>query len=86
MQTTQNPNHLANEISTLGQIVHAEWLDTSQVSRLLKISPSSLEKARSSGRGPYASLNYHKLGRLVRYKRSDVEAFLDAQRVTGISR
>ncbi len=77
---------LQRERSELQRISSAEWLNTPQVARLLKISPSSLEKARSSGCGPYAPLSYHKLGRLVRYRRADVEAFLDAQRVTGVSR
>ena len=53
-----------------------EWLTTNQVARLLQISPSSLEKARCTETGPFASLAYHRLGRSVRYSRQDIQHFL----------
>lgn len=53
-----------------------EWLTTDQVARLLQISPSSLEKARCTDAGPFASLAYHRLGRSVRYSRQDIQQFL----------
>ena len=65
--TAENAN---NETLTVRK---AEWLTTDNVSRLLQIAPSSLEKARSIGKGPLAQLAYHKIGRSVRYQRSDVE-------------
>lgn len=63
-----------------------DWLTTNQVGRLLQISPSSLEKARSTEIGPFARLHYHKIGRSVRYSRQDVLAFLDELRVAGTCR
>ncbi|AXT36854.1 DNA-binding protein [Phaeobacter sp. LSS9] len=70
----------------MSDIAFGEWLNTGHVARLLKISPSSLEKARSLGRGPYAALPYHKIGRLVRYRRTDIESFLSTQRIVGVTR
>ena len=52
-------------------------LDTRTVARMLKISPSTLEKARSQGTGDYP--NYLKFGgRTVRYRRRDVMSWLEA--------
>lgn len=59
------------------------FLTTNQVGRLLQVSPSSLEKARSTGHGPFAYLPYHKIGRSVRYQRADVEAFLENMKLAG---
>jgi hypothetical protein len=67
-------------------IIQSDWLTTNQVGRLLQISPSSLEKARSTGAGPFARLPYHKIGRSVRYRRHDVQAFLDDVKVAGSAR
>lgn len=61
----------------------SDWLTTNQVGRILQISPSSLEKARSTGHGPFAYLPYHKIGRSVRYNRADVEAFLKTMKIAG---
>jgi predicted DNA-binding transcriptional regulator AlpA len=52
-------------------------LDTKEVARILKISPATLEKARSQGTGDYP--NYLKFGgRTVRYRRKDVMSWLEA--------
>jgi hypothetical protein len=67
-------------------IIEVDWLTTNQVGRLLQISPSSLEKARSTGAGPFAALPYHKIGRSVRYHRCDVQSFLDEMKVAGSNR
>lgn len=80
------PTNTARELTKISDIAFGEWLDTGHVARLLKISPSSLEKARSLGRGPYAALPYHKIGRLVRYRRADIESFLSPQRIAGVAR
>lgn len=80
------PTDTASELAKISNIAFGEWLDTGHVARLLKISPSSLEKARSLGRGPYAALPYHKIGRLVRYRRADIENFLNTQRIAGVIR
>lgn len=80
------PTELRDVLAKISGVAFGEWLDTQQVSRLLKISASSLEKARSQGRGPYAALSYHKIGRVVRYRRTDIETFVNAQRIAGVVR
>lgn len=61
----------------------AEWLTTEQAAILLQICPTSLEKARSLGRGPLASIPHHKIGRSVRYARTDVVTAVALLRVPG---
>lgn len=77
---------IKQESEEIASLKTGEFLTTNQVARLLGISPSSLEKARSTGHGPYACLPYHKIGRSVRYRRADIESFLDNQRITGVAR
>jgi hypothetical protein len=58
-------------------------LDEGQAAALLSCSKALLRKWRSAGQGP----GYVRVGRLVRYARQDIQAFLDAHRVpTGGSR
>lgn len=61
----------------------AEWLTTEQAANQLQICPTSLEKARSMGRGPLASIPHHKIGRSVRYARADIVAAVARLRVPG---
>jgi len=75
--------HFSKPVYETAAVRAAEWLTTNQVARLLQISPSSLEKARSTGSGPLAKLSYHKIGRSVRYLRADVQAFLEDMRIAG---
>ena len=58
-----------------------EWLCTKQVARFTKLSTSFFEKARMPLRtdGP----SWHKVGGRVRYRLSDVQAWLESCRVTG---
>jgi predicted DNA-binding transcriptional regulator AlpA len=58
-----------------------KWLCTKQVARLTGLSPSFFEKARMRGRdnGPA----WHRIGGRVRYRKSDLLAWLDACRVSG---
>jgi predicted DNA-binding transcriptional regulator AlpA len=51
-------------------------LTTKQVSKLLSISEKTLANARWSGVG--VSIPYVKLSNSVRYKQSDVEAYIEA--------
>lgn len=48
------------------------YLDTRQVSELTGISTVTLERWRVDGAGP----PYVKLGRLVKYRRADLDAFM----------
>lgn len=49
------------------------WLLPSVVAQMLNKTPASLAQWRHLGRGP----KYHKIGRKVQYKQSDVELFIE---------
>jgi predicted DNA-binding transcriptional regulator AlpA len=49
-------------------------LSNADAARYVGISPKTLNDWRSAGRGP----SYLKIGTLVRYRQSDLDAFLDA--------
>jgi excisionase family DNA binding protein len=55
--------------------------DTRGASEYLKLSASTLEKLRVTGKGP----PYHKLGRAVRYRRSDLESWACLRLVSSTS-
>lgn len=57
-----------------------EWLSNDDLATELNVPLSTVQKWRHYGTGPRA----HKLGRHVRYRRSDVEAWLE-QRVTPLT-
>ena len=57
--------------------VTAEMLDLKQLARLLSLPISTLAFWRATGTGPA----YHKTGRVIRYSRVDVAAWLEAQKV-----
>lgn len=50
-----------------------QWLDTRTAAALIDISPRGLESMRQRGEGP----RYSKVGRLVRYRRADIEQWLE---------
>jgi len=51
-----------------------ELLTTRQAAAFLKVSPKTLERMRVEGAGPA----FVKVGRSVRYRRSDLLAFIDS--------
>ena len=53
-------------------------LTEDEVASILKRSPRTVRKDRSRGKGP----SFLRLGRLVRYRRADVEAYLSRHQVT----
>ena len=55
----------------------AAYLDTKQVSELMGISTVTLERWRVDGAGP----PYVKLGRLVKYRRADLDEFMERHTV-----
>jgi predicted DNA-binding transcriptional regulator AlpA len=59
----------------------SELLDTSQVAALFGSTPQFVEKLRSTGRGP----EFLRIGRLVRYKRTAIEAWLEKQTASRTS-
>ena len=56
-------------------------LNTELAAQYLSLAESTLEKARVSGAGP----RYLKLGRAVRYRRSDLDAWMAARSVNSTS-
>lgn len=58
-----------------------EYLDVNDLERLTKISKSTWDKKRLTGDGP----RFIKIGRAVRYRLSDVEAWLAAHAVSSTS-
>jgi excisionase family DNA binding protein len=51
-------------------------LTEKEVATLLRVAPSTLRNARSTGKGALAALPYIRIGRLVRYREADVQKFL----------
>ena len=74
---------IRTELSDALSTQRAEWLTTEQAAVLLQLCPTSLEKARSTGHGPLASIPYAKIGRSVRYARADIIAAVARLRVPG---
>lgn len=64
------------------KIAHDELLNEIQLSLRLGCSKSKLRQDRCRGRG----LPYIKVGRLVKYRLSDVQAYLDSQRIAPYAR
>jgi excisionase family DNA binding protein len=56
-------------------------LDQIQVAKLLRVTTKFLEARRVRG----GSIPYIKVGRLCRYRRADVEAWIESQRRTSTS-
>ncbi len=70
MQATQQP-------------LDAEPLtDTNGAAQYLKIPAKTLQKWRSTG---YANIPYVKIGRKVRYRPSDLRAFIERNLVGGVA-
>lgn len=61
-----------------------EWLKDREVADMLNISERTLPQWRYLGKYK-DDLPHYKIGRSVRYRRSDVEAFLRKCRVGGIT-
>jgi len=51
------------------------YLTPEQAGGIVNLSPKTLEKMRSNGRGP----RFRKLGRSVRYTRADLDAWANAR-------
>jgi hypothetical protein len=61
--------------SSAGETYPDEIFDQQDVADWLKVSPKCLESWRLKGHGP----KFLRIGRLVRYRRRDVVAYLDGQ-------
>lgn len=53
-----------------------EWMDTDDVCRITGHERNTIEGWRTRGVGPV----YYKFGHLVRYKRSDIDAWIEKHR------
>ncbi len=51
-----------------------EWLDARATADLLKVNPRTVAKLAAAGRLPAS-----RIGRLLRFRRADILAFLDSQ-------
>ena len=51
-----------------------EWLTTNEVADKLRISPRTLNNARSTGTG--IVINFHKIGSRIFYEKSDVDNYI----------
>lgn len=58
-----------------------EILDETEAAQFLRISTRTLQAWRVQGRGP----RFHKVGRLCRYSRAELESWLDSQTRTSTS-
>ena len=63
-----------NDVPTLVTAGFGELVDEARLAARLGVSRSTLQSWRYSGRGP----RWIKLGRLVRYRLTDVNSFLQA--------
>ena len=66
----------SNTVPTIGRLPeHNEILKPLDAAAYLQLSPSTLAKLRLYGTGP----RYTKAGRAVRYRHSDLDAWIDAR-------
>lgn len=72
---------LLEEIKKLFQSTgeQKEWLKSSEVKKLLKISPGTLQNLRVTG-----VLPYHKIGGTIFYSYSDVTNMINKNKVPGL--
>lgn len=56
-----------------------ENLKTAEAAAFLQVQPTTLEQWRWNGKGP----RFIKMGRCVRYRRADLEAFIEGRAFTS---
>ena len=61
--------------------LNEEMLDSKQLAELLNLSEITIARLRLTGRGP----RFCKIGRAVRYRRSDVEKWLEQSQRSSTS-
>ncbi|WP_081064112.1 helix-turn-helix domain-containing protein [Burkholderia vietnamiensis] len=86
IQLQQEPNVTTKTIQTsplLSSLLH-EFLDDRALAVLLNISEKTPAQWRFTGKFS-EELPFYKFGRCVRYRREDVEAFIEKSRVGGIT-
>lgn len=78
LQTRSAPN---SESALVTRIPSDDFLPSDDAAQMLGLSPRTLERFRLEGRGP----SYFKFGRVVRYRRSTMLAWAEAQMRTSTS-
>jgi Helix-turn-helix domain len=63
----------------LAEALPREWMDTDQAARYIGCSPQHLEIGRAKGNKGLPPFSKH--GRLVRYRRADIDAWLETAKV-----
>ncbi len=58
-------------------ISQKEWLNPREVSKEFGFSTSTLAKWRMNN----LNIPYHKIGKYIRYKRSDIESFIEDHKI-----
>lgn len=74
---------LLEEIKTLLQpklIEQKQWLKSSEVRRLLKISPGTLQNLRING-----TLSFTRIGSIIYYNYNDIQSMLDAHKTEAVT-
>ena len=66
-------------MTILSELLSAELLTTAQVAEILTLKPQTLAKWRMDGSGP----SYIRLGTAVRYKATDIQAYIEQRPVSG---
>lgn len=67
--------------STIDLFEDSDLMDEARLAARLGVSRATLQSWRYAGRGP----RYLKIGRLIRYREADVDAYLRAQLRGGLS-
>ena len=70
---------MGNFMQSIQDNVEPLYVDEKRTARIVAMSVSKLQKLRAVGDGPIFS----KIGRLVRYSREDLHAFMRAKRAIG---
>jgi excisionase family DNA binding protein len=70
------------EVEEVGQPGQSELLNTGQAAEYLGVTVGTLEVWRCSKR---YQIPYYKTGRLVEYRRSDLDSWLESRRVAPVA-
>jgi excisionase family DNA binding protein len=67
---------MTTEANTLSKVIQHDLLDENSAAQFLQVEPGTLSVWRCTGR---YKIPFIKVGRLVRYRRSDLEAWLESR-------
>ncbi|CAA7627355.1 conserved hypothetical protein [Candidatus Terasakiella magnetica] len=58
-----------------------EYLSTKEMAKIIKLSTRTIERLRLNGKGP----KFYKIGKAIRYRRDEVEAWAEQVAATSLS-